>query len=210
MKAAITILIMLIVALIFPASSSGCQNEISHSSLSDDQNPRLSIMSVDTKRLEERMTGALADMISQSQSANEEKEGYGGSLNSSSKGLYPLDAGSSDIDPSAIDLSSINSSAANTSINSSAANTSINSSAANLSTADASVNNPSAPESPIPAQGGSAGEQGIGSSTNSKFNGYYGITSSQHQMGKNSVDSSTFLSGSFSMEKAVKFQDRGI
>jgi hypothetical protein len=29
-------------------------------------------------------------------------------------------------------------------------------------------------------------------------------------MGENNIDSSTFLSGSFSMEKAVKFQDIGI
>jgi hypothetical protein len=50
----------------------------------------------------------------------------------------------------------------------------------------------------------------MGAISSSKFNGYYGITSSQHQMGKNKIDSSTFLSGSFSMEKAVKFQDRGI
>ncbi len=56
----------------------------------------------------------------------------------------------------------------------------------------------------------STGQQGIGSSSNSKFLGHYAITSSQHQMGKNDIDSSTFLSGSFSMEKSVKFQDRGI
>ena len=75
-----------------------------------------------------------------------------------------------------------------------------------LSAMGASANQQT-PESPPPAGGG---EQGMGAISSSKFNGYYGITSSQHQMGKNKIDSSTFLSGSFSMEKAVKFQDRGI
>ncbi len=206
MKAEIAVLIMLIAAFTFPALSSVCRNEIGSSGLLD-PNSRLSIMSVDTKKLEERMNGALADMISLSG----RKGGYIGSIDSSSRKSNPLDEGLASSDrslpgPSAINSSAINSSA----INSSSANRSINSSFANLSAADKSAINSSALELLIPAQGDSAGEQSIGAATNSKFNGYYGISSSQHQMGKNDIDSSTLLSGSFSMEKSVKFQDRGI
>lgn len=195
MKAEIAVFIMLIAAFVFPALSSVCQNEAGQSGLPDDPNSRLSIMSADTKRLEERMNGALADMISQSGG----KGGYSGSIASNSKRSNPLDN------------RSINSSFANLSaINSSPENRSIISLPVVVSAAEYPASNSSAPKSPIPAQGDSAGEQGIGAATNSKFNGYYGISSSQHQMGKNNIDSSTLLSGSFSMEKSVKFQDRGI
>jgi len=216
MKAENAVLFMLIMAPIFPALSSVCQNEIGQSVLPDDSNSRLSIMSVDTKRLEERMNGALADMISQSVG----KTGYSGSIASSPKRSNPLDEGLVTSDYADPVSSAINSSLANRSTNSSFANLSaINSSLANrsisplpvaVSAAEDPASNSSGPKSPIPAQGDSAGEQGLGAATNSKFNGYYGISSSQHQMGKNNIDSSTLLSGSFSLEKSVKFQDRGI
>ena len=214
MKAEIAVLIMLIMALIFPALSSVWQNEIGQGGLAEHQNSRLSINSVDTKRLEERMTGALADMISQSDSANGGKGGYSGSITSRSNISDPFNPGFCNTNLSGNSTSiagtSINSSATNASaINITANSTSINSSAANASATLASAGNPSVPKSPTPAEGGSVGQQEIGSSSNSKFNGYYGIASSQHQMGKNNIDSSTFLSGSFSMEKSVKFQDRG-
>ncbi|MCK9566133.1 MAG: hypothetical protein M0Q43_08810, partial [Methanothrix sp.] len=56
----------------------------------------------------------------------------------------------------------------------------------------------------------SAGLQNVGSSTKGSFDGYYGITASRHEMSKSSVDSRMFLSGTFEMDKTVKFQDRGI
>lgn len=229
MKAEIAVLIILIMALIFPALSSVCQNEACQNGLPEDKTSRLSIMSADTKRLEERINGALNDMLSQSGSAGVGKAGYSGSIPFSSKRSNPYDPGLSGISQSN-DNTSINSSAANLSannsstsspsinlsaadisaINSSAANISINSSKANGPATTAFAETPPALKPSTPGQGNSTGQQKIGSSSNSKFLGHYAISSSQHQMGKNDIDSSTFLSGSFSMEKAVKFQDRGI
>lgn len=210
MKAEIAVLIILIMALIFPALSSVCQNEAGQNGLPEDKTSRLSIMSADTKRLEERINGALNDMLSKSGSAGGGKADYSGSIPSSSKISNPYDAELSGISQSK-DNTSINSSAANASaINSSANNTSINSSATNGPATISSADNPPALNSPTPALDDSAGQQGMGSSSNAKFLGHYAITSSQHQMGKNDIDSSTFLAGSFSMEKSVKFQDIGI
>jgi hypothetical protein len=59
-------------------------------------------------------------------------------------------------------------------------------------------------------ESGSANPEGIVANSRANFKGYYGITASQHEMGKNDIDSRTFLSGTFSMDKSVKFQDRGI
>lgn len=50
----------------------------------------------------------------------------------------------------------------------------------------------------------------VGSSSKGNFNGYYGMTASRHEMGKSGIDSLMFLSGTFEMDKTVKFQDRGI
>lgn len=194
MKAEIAVLIILIMALIFPGLSSASLKKDEPGGLAEHHSSRLLIMSVDAKRLEERMNGALQDMISQDPRIS--------SLNHSNA--------STSNNSSATNASAINSSTTGISIKSSASNTSINSSANNVSAAIASAENSSALKSPTIAEGGIAGQQGMGASTSSKFNGYYGISSSQHQMGKNDIDSSTFLSGSFSMEKSVKFQDIGI
>jgi hypothetical protein len=56
----------------------------------------------------------------------------------------------------------------------------------------------------------SADRGGIESDSKANFKGYYGITASQHEMGKNNIDSRTFLSGTFALDKSVKFQDRGV
>lgn len=55
-----------------------------------------------------------------------------------------------------------------------------------------------------------ANPQNVGSSSKGKFNGYYGMTASRHEMGKSCINSHTFLSGTFEMDKTVKFQDQGI
>ena len=52
--------------------------------------------------------------------------------------------------------------------------------------------------------------QNVGSSSKGKFNGYYGMTASRHEMGKSGINSHMFLSGTFEMDKAVKFQDQGM
>lgn len=56
----------------------------------------------------------------------------------------------------------------------------------------------------------SAGLQNVGSSTKGSLSGYYGMTASRHEMSKSDIDSRMFLSGTFEMDKTVKFQDRGI
>jgi hypothetical protein len=55
-----------------------------------------------------------------------------------------------------------------------------------------------------------AGLQNIGSSSEARFKGYYGMTASRHEMGKSGINSHMFLSGNFEMDKNVKFQDQGI
>jgi len=57
---------------------------------------------------------------------------------------------------------------------------------------------------------GAAGQQGVAASTAGSFRGFYGMTASRHEIGKSGIDSNMFLSGSFSMDKSVKFQDQGI
>jgi len=57
---------------------------------------------------------------------------------------------------------------------------------------------------------GAAGQQGLAANTTGSFKGFYGMTASRHEIGKSGIDSSMFLSGSFSMDKSVKFQDQGI
>ena len=200
MKAEIAVLIILIMALIFPGLSSVSLKKDEPGGLAEHHSSRLLIMSVDAKRLEERMNGALQDMISQDLRISSLNHSNASTSNNSSATNAS----------SATNVSAINSSTTGISIKSSASNTSINSPANNISAAIASAENSSALKSPTLAEGGIAGQQGMGASTSSKFNGYYGISSSQHQMGKNDIDSSTFLSGSFSMEKSVKFQDIGI
>jgi hypothetical protein len=54
------------------------------------------------------------------------------------------------------------------------------------------------------------GLQNVGASSRGSFDGYYGMTASRHEMGKSGVNSRMFLSGTFEMDKSVKFQDRGI
>jgi len=50
---------------------------------------------------------------------------------------------------------------------------------------------------------------GVGTSSRSSFKGYFGMTASRHEMGKSDIKSSTFLRGSFEVDKSVQFQDRG-
>lgn len=219
MKAKIAVLVMLMVAFILLALSSFAQSQ---SGLSGYEDSRLSTMSSDTKRLEERMREALNDMMSQSQSKESGKGRYGGLTNTSPKITIPLDSKSSASNLNSTNASAINSSAAKRSaINSSKTNASVISSSAankpaihpsatNRSAIMATTNTSSVPESSNHSQESLIGPQEIGSRSNSKFNGYYGITSSQHQMGKNDIDSRISLSGSFSLDKSVKFQDIGI
>lgn len=55
---------------------------------------------------------------------------------------------------------------------------------------------------------GSAAPSGMGSSSTGKYNGFYGVEASRHEMGKSDIKSKTFLSGGFEVDKTVQFQDR--
>jgi hypothetical protein len=83
----------------------------------------------------------------------------------------------------------------------------LNSLSTNSSAANSSSINSSMASLPVSS---SADPSGIESNSKADFKGYYGITASQHGMGKNNIDSKTFLSGTFSLDKSVKFQDRGV
>jgi len=104
----------------------------------------------------------------------------------------------------------------NTSINSSLNNSSLlNSSAAQAAGAndDRLKSNEAMPGEPAESNAltnSSAVPQNVGSSSKGNFKGFYGMTASRHEMGKSGIDSSMFLSGTFEMDKTVKFQDQGI
>ena len=188
MKGAILVLIILMSAVFFSALASG-QNA---KSITGYENSRAAAKDADTKKIEERMNKALNEFIVH--------------------GLALIDRrNASKVSPltraSAINSSFTNSSRANSS--------SINSSVANL---PVSRNIAPAPDGSVneKASGGTLTEnssndpRGIESNSKANFKGYYGITATQHEMGKNNIDSKTFLSGTFALDKSVKFQDRGV
>jgi hypothetical protein len=188
MKGAILVLIILMSAVFFSALASG-QNALS---ITGTENSRATAKDADTKKIEERMNKALNEFIVH--------------------GLALIDRrNASKVSPltraSAINSSFTNSSRANSSsINSSMANLPVSRSIAPAP--DGSVNEK--------ASGGTLTEnssndpRGIESNSKANFKGYYGITATQHEMGKNNIDSKTFLSGTFALDKSVKFQDRGV
>ncbi|MFZ1315849.1 MAG: hypothetical protein WAR75_06230, partial [Methanothrix sp.] len=154
-------------AFIFPALSSVSQKDAVSGGLGEDQSFRLSILSSDSKRLEERMAEALANMISQGNSPSGGERGWSSSVAPGSRGSNPLHGGSSSIGQSLLNRSAANISAINTTdanlsvIDFQAANASINHSLTNLSAissqrADASIS-PSL--SGLSAMGASANQQ---------------------------------------------------
>ena len=137
----------------------------------------------DTKRIEERMNEALSGLIIHRPAAIDNKI---------------TENVSSLSNTSTTNSSCANSSAANSS--------SINSSRANLP--DGS-DNEKASGGDLAANS-TADPNGIETNSKANFKGYYGITASQHEMGKNDIDSRMLLSGTFALDKSVKFQDRGV
>lgn len=55
----------------------------------------------------------------------------------------------------------------------------------------------------------SASPQEVGSNSKASFNGYWGMEAKQGGIGKSDINSRTFLSGGFEVDKTVQFQDRG-
>ena len=87
----------------------------------------------------------------------------------------------------------------------------IDPSAINASEQNSSLNkNPAAngksPKSALLS--GSAAPREMGSSSTGKYNGFYGVEASRHEVGKSDIKSKTLLSGGFEVDKTVQFQDR--
>jgi len=188
MKGAILVLIILMCAVFFPALAGG-QNA---KSITGIENSRAPATDADTKKVEEKMNKALNEFTVH--------------------GLALIDRSNASKVSLVSNTSAINSSFTNSSL---ANSSSTNSSMANLPVSRNIAPAPIGSDNEM-ASGGtltensSADPRGIESNSKANFKGYYGITASQHEIGKNNIDSKTFLSGTFALDKSVKFQDRGI
>jgi hypothetical protein len=109
-------------------------------------------------------------------------------------------------------LSATNSSGLNkTAANSSAANsTKTNSTAINSSDEDDAQLKTEGDSGAVSLSGSSSvSPQEVGSNSKASFNGFWGMEAKQEGIGKSGVNSKTFLSGDFEVDKTVQFQDRG-
>lgn len=55
----------------------------------------------------------------------------------------------------------------------------------------------------------SASSQGVASESKASMKGFWGMEANQNGIGKSDINSKTYLSGDFDVDKTVKFQDRG-
>jgi hypothetical protein len=188
MKGSILVLIILMSAVFFPALAGG-QNA---KSITGYENSRSPATDADTKKVEVRMNEALHELIVHRLAVIDKRNASKVSSLSNTSALNSLSTNSS-----AANSSSINSSMANLPVSSSRALESEGSDNEKASGGTLTENS-------------SADPSGIESNSKADFKGYYGITATQHVMGKNNIDSKTFLSGTFSLDKSVKFQDRGV
>jgi len=192
--------------MIFPAATSGSFGSIYGLGA---EKPQSLASGSDAKRMEDKMTEALSGLDAFKKAETHEQEGtISGSLTDAVGGAGSLNNSTSEdrrLDNSTLSNSTqLNS----TGLNSSAVNSSILNSSAN----DASLGiNPRSAPSPAGtlSSNSSAGSQGVGSSSEASFNGYYGVTASRHEIGESDIKSSTFLSGGFNVDKTVQFSDRG-
>jgi hypothetical protein len=225
MKGIIAVLIILMAAYLILATSSGSESAFR---IPGYGNSEALASGTDMKRIEERMNEALSSLEAHRRAAIDRRlasgitnTGLSGSEDNSSK-LPATSFHSSNLNINATINSTINSTinaTMNTTMNTTNSS-SLNSPALNSSIARlpaGSGNRLSSSESGEEAshegtlnESGHAGPEAIGANSRTNFKGFYGITASQHEMGKNDIDSRTFLSGTFSMDKTVKFQDRGI
>jgi hypothetical protein len=116
-----------------------------------------------------------------------------------------------------LNSSSINNlSATNLGLNKTAANSSATNSTETNSTA---INSSDKDDAQLKAEGdsgavslsgsSSVSPQEVGSNSKASFNGFWGMEANQEGIGKSGVNSKTFLSGDFEVDKTVQFQDRG-
>jgi hypothetical protein len=145
----------------------------------------------DVKRVEERMSKILGGLDSWNHAIEKEK------TSESQSNFMPANP--------LVNLSALNSTSINSSAKSSNASVSV------INTTDEEKLTPvlARPSSAALDKNGSADLQGVGTSSKANFNGYYGVTASKHEVGKSDIKSKIFLSGTFTMDKTVKFSDQG-
>jgi hypothetical protein len=188
MKGAILVLVILMSAVFFPALAGG-QSALSITGI---ENSRAPATDIDTKKVEERMNKALNEFIVHGLALTDKRDASKVALVSNT---------------SAINSSLTNSSLANSSsISALPPNLPVN---RGIAPAPTGLDNKKASGGTLTGNR-TADPSGIESNSKANFKGYYGITASQHEIGKNKIDSSTFLSGTFALDKSVKFQDRGV
>lgn len=95
-----------------------------------------------------------------------------------------------------------------TSTNSSAASLSINGTSNNSSMLNGSANQNGSGGAAM-ADSLSASSQQLGASSKGQVKGFWGIQANQHVMGQKDVKSHMFLSGTFDVDKTVKFSEPG-
>jgi len=188
MKGIITVLIILMAAYLFSATSSGGESALS---ILGYENSGALATGADMKRVEVRMNEALSSLEAHRRAAIDEKKASG-IINSNRS-----ESENNSTNSSAMNSSSLNSSVA--SLPAHKANRSAGSESGEKASSEGTLN-----------ESGYAEPEEIGANSRASFKGFYGITASQHEMGKSDIDSRTLLSGTFSMDKTVKFQDRGI
>lgn len=129
------------------------------------------------------------------------------------QGLSAMQKGSRLNNFASNNLSSVNSTGANNSaaINSTAVNsTEINITAINDSARDGDSVKAEGGSGAVSLSGSSsASPQGVASDSKASFKGFWGMEANQKVIGKNGINSKTFLSGDFEVDKTVSFQDRG-
>lgn len=96
--------------------------------------------------------------------------------------------------------SSANSYAINQSINATSYNSSVLNSSAKLNGSGGAAI----------TDGTSASSQELGASSKGAVKGFWGIQANKHVMGQSDIKSQMFLSGSFDIDKTVKFSDKGV
>lgn len=185
----VMVILFMIVAAIALLSSAASSSESDSTGMLGPEGSAFFSPGTDTKKAENKMTEALARLDSWVKARAEEK---GEQLN-----IKPNDASSSNDLPGNLAL---NNSILNDSNSSNKAQENFSTNNINI---NSSLDNSSLTNS-------SAGPQNVGSSSNGNFKGFYGMTASRHEIGKSGIDSHMFLSGTFEMEKSVKFQDQGI
>ncbi len=187
MKAkAITIALFILVAVASIQQAALCSTDF------NGMKPWSSGPDVDTKNIEAKLADALLG------------------LNAAQKGFNPNN--SATINSSADNLTAINQTSANsTVVNSTAANsTEINATAINASAKAVDSAEAEGSSGAVSLSGSSsASSQGVASESKASMKGFWGMEANQKGIGKSDINSKTYLSGDFDVDKTVKFQDRG-